>query len=210
MEQAGADALELNVYYLPMDPTETPEAVERRTLDTVRKVKEGLRIPVAVKLSPFFSNMGHFALQVEQAGADALVIFNRFLQPDIDLEALEASPRLILSNASELQLRLRWLAILHPHLKANLAVTGGVHSGMDALKAVAAGASAVQVVSAILMHGPKRIGYMRQEMAEWLEEKEYDSLAQLKGSMDMAKCPDPQVFARANYMKILGGWKRTW
>jgi len=207
MEQAGADALELNVYYLAMDPAETAAAVEKRTLDIVRAVKSEVKIPVAVKLSPFFSSLAHFAAELEAAGADGLVLFNRFFQPDIDVEALEAVPSLQLSGSSDLLLRLRWLAVLHGHLKGSLAVTGGVHTGMDALKAVMAGASAVQMVSALLLHGPERLSQVRAELTEWLEEHEYESLNQSLGSMSLQKCPNPQAFTRANYMRILNGWR---
>ena len=207
MEEAGADALELNVYYLPTDPAETSAAVEKRTLDMVRAVKAEVKIPVAVKLSPFFSSLAHFAVELEAAGADGLVLFNRFFQPDIDVEALEAVPSLQLSGSSDLLLRLRWLAILQGHLKGSLAVTGGVHTGQDALKAVMAGASAVQMVSALLLHGPERLSQVKADMAEWLEEHEYDSLQQSLGSMGLQKCPNPQAFTRANYMRILQGWK---
>ena len=207
MEQAGIDALELNVYYLATDPAESAADVEKRTLDIVRTVKSEVKIPVAVKLSPFFSSLAHFAVELEAAGADGLVLFNRFFQPDIDVEVLEAVPSLQLSGSSDLLLRLRWLAILHGRLKGSLAVTGGVHTGMDALKAVMAGASAVQMVSALLLHGPERLSQVRAEMAEWLEEHEYDSLGQSLGSMSLEKCPNPQAFTRANYMRILQGWK---
>jgi dihydroorotate dehydrogenase (fumarate) len=207
MEQAGADALELNIYYVATDPAETAGAVEKRTLDIVRAVKSEVKIPVAVKLSPFFSSLAHFAVELEAAGADGLVLFNRFFQPDIDVEALEAAPSLQLSSSQDLLLRLRWLAILHGHLKGGLAVTGGVHTGLDALKAVMAGASAVQMVSALLLHGPERLAQTRAELTEWLEEHEYDSLRQALGSMSLQKCPSPQAFTRANYMRILNGWK---
>lgn len=207
MEQAGADALELNVYYLATDPGESSGAVEKRTLDLVRALKAEVKIPVAVKLSPFFSSLAHFAVELEAAGADGLVLFNRFFQPDIDPEALEAVPSLQLSSSQDLLLRLRWLAILHGHLKGSLAVTGGVHTAQDALKAVMAGASAVQMVSALLLHGPARLSQVRAELAEWLEEHEYDSLQQALGSMGLQKCPHPQAFTRANYMRILNGWR---
>lgn len=207
MEQAGADALELNIYYLATDPAESAAAVEKRTLDIVRTVTSEVKIPVAVKLSPFFSSLAHFAVELEAAGADGLVLFNRFFQPDLDVEALEAVPSLQLSGSSDLLLRLRWLAILHGRLKGSLAVTGGVHTGQDALKAVMAGASAVQMVSALLLHGPERLSQVRAELAEWLEEHEYESLRQALGSMSLQKCPNPQAFTRANYMRILNGWK---
>lgn len=207
MEQAGADALELNVYYLATDPAESAAAVEKRTLDAVRAVKSQVKIPIAVKLSPFFSSLAHFAGELEDAGADGLVLFNRFFQPDINVEELTAEPSLQLSGPGDLLLRLRWLAVLHGHVKGSLAVTGGVHDGIGALKAVMAGADAVQMVSALLLHGPERLAQTRAGLAEWLEEHEYESLAQARGSMSLQKSPNPQAFTRANYMRILNGWK---
>ena len=207
IEEAGADALELNVYYLATDPDEESVAVESRTLEIVKAVKTALKIPVAVKLSPFFSALPHFVRELEQAGADGLVLFNRFYQPDIDVENLEAAPTLHLSDPSELLLRLRWLAIVEPAVKIPLAVSGGVHSGLDAIKSVMAGASAVQVVSALLRHGPEHLKRMRAEMEHWMEEHEYESLKQMLGSMSLAHCPDPNAFSRANYMRILQSWR---
>jgi len=207
MEEAGADALELNVYYIPTDAKESASDVEKRTLDIVRSVKSEVKIPVAVKLSPFFSSLAHFALELEGAGADGLVLFNRFFQPDINVEELLAEPSLQLSGPSDLLLRLRWLAVLHGHVKGSLAVTGGVHDGIGALKAVMAGADAVQMVSALLIHGPERLAQTRAELADWLEEHDYESLAQARGSMSLLKSPNPQAFTRANYMRILNGWK---
>ncbi len=207
MQEAGADALELNVYYIPTDAKESSSDVEKRTLDIVRAVKAEVKIPVAVKLSPFFSSLAHFAVELEAAGADGLVLFNRFFQPDINVEELLAEPSLQLSSPSDLLLRLRWLAVLHGHVKGSLAVTGGVHDGIGALKAVMAGADAVQMVSALLIHGPERLAQTRADLAEWLEEHDYESLAQARGSMSLVKCPNPQAFTRANYMRILNGWK---
>ncbi|MBP1772377.1 MAG: dihydroorotate dehydrogenase [Holophagaceae bacterium] len=207
MQEAGADALELNVYYIPTDARETAADVEKRTLEIVRAVKSEVKIPVSVKLSPFFSSLAHFAVELEAAGADGLVLFNRFFQPDINVEELVAEPSLQLSGPADLLLRLRWLAVLHGHLKGSLAVTGGVHDGIGALKAVMAGADAVQMVSALLIHGPERLAQTRASLAEWLEEHEYESLAQARGSMSLLKCPNPQAFTRANYMRILNGWK---
>jgi dihydroorotate dehydrogenase (fumarate) len=207
MQEAGADALELNVYYIATDPKETSSVVEKRTLDIVRAVKSEVAIPVSVKLSPFFSSLAHFALELEAAGADGLVLFNRFFQPDINLEELTAEPSLQLSGPADLLLRLRWLAVLHGQVKGSLAVTGGVHDGMGALKAVMAGADAVQMVSALLIHGPERLAQTRASLTEWLEEHEYESLDQARGSMSLLKCPNPQAFTRANYMRILNGWK---
>ena len=207
MQEAGADALELNVYYIPTDAKESSSAVEKRTLDIVRAVKSEVKIPVAVKLSPFFSSLAHFAAELEAAGADGLVLFNRFFQPDINVEELIAEPSLQLSSPSDLLLRLRWLAVLHGHVKGSLAVTGGVHDGIGALKAIMAGADAVQMVSALLIHGPERLAQSRAGLTEWLEAHEYESLAQAKGSMSLQKSPNPQAFTRANYMRILNGWK---
>ncbi|MFZ1377688.1 MAG: dihydroorotate dehydrogenase-like protein [Geothrix sp.] len=207
MQDAGADALELNVYYIPTDSQESASDVEKRTLDIVRAVKAEVKIPVSVKLSPFFSALAHFAVELEGAGADGLVLFNRFFQPDINVEELVAEPSLQLSGPADLLLRLRWLAVLHGHVKGSLAVTGGVHDGIGALKAVMAGADAVQMVSALLIHGPDRLAQSRATLAEWLEEHEYESLAQARGSMSLVKSPNPQAFTRANYMRILNGWK---
>jgi dihydroorotate dehydrogenase (fumarate) len=207
LEQAGADALELNVYYLATDFAEESAAVERRTLDIIRAVKLAVKIPVAVKLSPFFSALPHFARELERAGANALILFNRFYQPDIDAVKLEAAPTLHLSDPSELLLRLRWLAIVKPGVRIPLAVSGGVHSGLDAVKSVMAGASVVQVVSALLMKGPEYLRRLRVEMELWMQENEYTSLAQMLGNMSLAKCPDPSAFSRANYMRILQSWR---
>jgi dihydroorotate dehydrogenase (fumarate) len=207
MQEAGADALELNVYYIPTDAKESAADVEKRTLDIVKVVKSEVTIPVSVKLSPFFSALAHFAVELEAAGADGLVLFNRFFQPDINIEELMAEPSLQLSSPADLLLRLRWLAVLHGHVKGSLAVTGGVHDGIGALKAVMAGADAVQMVSALLIHGPERMAQTLATMTEWLEEHEYESLAQARGSMSLLKSPNPQAFTRANYMRILNGWK---
>ncbi|MGE5047116.1 MAG: dihydroorotate dehydrogenase-like protein [Deltaproteobacteria bacterium] len=207
IEETGADALELNTYYLATDPAEESLAVEARTLEIVRTVRAALRIPIAVKLSPFFSALPHFVRRLEEAGADGLVLFNRFYQPDIDVENLEAEPTLQLSDPSELLLRLRWLAIVAPAVGIPLAASGGVHSGMDAIKAVMAGASAVQVVSALIKKGPEHLKTMRAEMERWMEEHEYESLRQMLGSMSLAHCPDPNAFSRANYMRILQSWR---
>jgi dihydroorotate dehydrogenase (fumarate) len=207
IEEAGADALELNVYYLPTDPSEESAAVEKRTLDIVRAVKGALKIPVAVKLSPFFSALPHFVRELEKLGADGVVLFNRFYQPDIDAENLEAAPTLHLSDPSELLLRLRWLAIVSPGAQLPLAISGGVHSGLDAIKSVMAGASAVQVVSALLKKGPGHLHTMRVEMERWMGENGYDSIDQMRGNMSLAHCPDPNAFSRSNYMRILQSWR---
>jgi len=207
IEQAGADALELNVYYLATQAWETSESVERRTLEAVRVVKGAIKIPVAVKLSPFYSALANLAKQLDEAGADALVLFNRFYQPDIDVEELEVVPSLQLSDSSELLLRLRWLAILSGHVKGSLACSGGVHSPLDAIKAVMAGAHAVQLVSALLKREPAYLQTVRTGMERWMEEHEYSSLSQMHASMSHQKSPNPQALERANYMKILQGWR---
>jgi dihydroorotate dehydrogenase (fumarate) len=208
MEQAGADALELNVYYLATSAWETSAQVEQRTLDAVKVVKQAVKIPVAVKLSPYFSSLANFAHQLDEAGADGLVLFNRFYQPDIDIEELDVVPRLNLSDSSELLLRLRWLAIVSGHVKASLAASGGVHTAPDAIKAVMAGAHAVQIVSALLLDGPRRLKALREEISAWLERHEYESLAQACGSMSHERTPNPQALERANYMRILQSWGR--
>jgi dihydroorotate dehydrogenase (fumarate) len=209
IEAAGADALELNVYHVATDVHESAAHVERRVLDVLRAVKAAVRIPVAVKLSPWFSALAHFAAELRAAGADGLVLFNRFYQPDIDPEALEVVPRLRLSDSSELTLRLRWLAILHGRLDLSLAASGGVHRAEDALKALLAGAHAVQMVSALLQQGPEALTLVRDGLATWLEEHEYESLAQAQGSMSLVRCPDPEAFERANYLRVLQSWRGT-
>lgn len=207
IQQAGADALELNVYYVSQKFGDDATAVEQRVLDIVSGVKAAVAIPVSVKLSPYFTALRNFAGALVGAGADGLVLFNRFYQPDIDIEALEASSTLHLSDSSELLLRLRWAAILHGQVKASLAITGGVHTPADAIKAVMAGADVVQVVSAALKDGPEVVKALRDGMAQWMEAKEYASLTQMKGSMSLLKSPNPEAYERANYMRILNGWR---
>ncbi|MCX7895005.1 MAG: dihydroorotate dehydrogenase-like protein [Thermoanaerobaculum sp.] len=207
MQQAGADALELNYYYLPIDSRETPESVEQRLLDVVKIIREEVTIPIAVKLSPFYTCLPNLATKLELAGAEGLVLFNRFYQPDLDVENLEVTTTLQLSDSSELLLRLRWLAILYGRFGKSLACSGGVHTGLDALKAIMCGASAVQMVSALLHHGPQRLAQVREEVARWLEEHEYESLQQALGSMSLRRCPDPAGFERTNYMRILQSFR---
>ena len=207
MQDAGADALELNVYTLATELDESGEAVERRTLNMLEMVKQSIAIPVAVKCGPFYTSFSSFARRLADSGADGLVLFNRFQQPDIDVETLEVAPLLRLSDSSELLLRLRWLAVLSGRIDASLAVTGGVHTPLDAVKAVMTGADAVQVVSALLRNGPEHLASLRRDLALWLEEHEYDSLAQMKGSMNLLRCPDPAAHGRVHYMTILQSWK---
>lgn len=207
IQEAGADALELNVYYVATDPDEPGLTVEKRTLDILEAVKESVTIPIAVKLSPFFSSPGHFAKQLDAMGAAGVILFNRFYQPDIDIEELEATHRLDLSNSTELRLRLRWAAILHGHLKGDIAVSGGVHTVEDIIKAIMCGASVVQVVSSLLKYGPAHIGSLISALEHWLEDHEYESIEQMRGSMSLQHCPDRTVFERANYLRVLQLWK---
>ncbi|NLX20045.1 MAG: dihydroorotate dehydrogenase-like protein [Phycisphaerae bacterium] len=207
MQEAGADALELNVYHVATDPDETGETVVQRTVDMVAAVKKAATVPVAVKLSPFYGSLPNVAKRLDAVKVDGLVLFNRFYQPDINVEDLEVVSDLTLSNSGALLMRLRWLAILAGRLQADLAVTGGVHTSLDAIKAVMCGASSVQMVSALLTNGPRHLARIRQEVAEWLEKHEYESLKQMQGSMSLLKCPDPRAFERANYMHILQSWQ---
>lgn len=207
IEQAGADAMELNVYYLPTSPSESGSAVEQRVYDALRAVKQAVNIPVAVKLAPFFSSLPNVAFRLEELGAAGLVLFNRFYQPDVDLEELQAVPTLKLSDSSELLLRLRWLAILSGVYNGWLAASGGVHTPTDVVKAVMCGADSVQVVSALLSNGPAHLKTLKQGLSEWLEEHEYDSLRQMQRSMSLQRCPDPANFERANYIRALQSWR---
>lgn len=207
MEEAGADALELNIYSLASDPETDSQSLEDRTVEMVRAVKGAVTIPVALKLSPFYTSLAHTANRLVGAGADGLVLFNRFYQPDIDVDELEVVPTLHLSDRTELTLRLRWLAILTSQLEVSFAVTGGVHTALDAVKSVMAGAHAVQVVSALLKQGPQVLATIRGDMVTWMEEHDYHSLAQMRGSMNLATCPDAEAFGRANYIKVLKSWR---
>lgn len=206
IEQAGADALELNIYELAVDLEEPGQAVETRDLEVARQVKEAVGIPVAVKLSPFYSSIANFAKKLDEIGIDGLVLFNRFYQPDLDLEQLEVM-RVNLSSPAELLLRLRWIAVLSGRLRTDLAVTGGVHTAMDALKGIFAGAHAIQMVSSLLQRGPEHLKVVREGMARWLEEHEYESLRQAQGSLNWLRSPDPKAYERANYIKILQSWR---
>ncbi len=206
IQQAGADGLELNLYDVAADPNEPGEKVERRLLDVIWSVKEAVSIPVAVKLSPFFSSLAHFINRIESSGVDGLVLFNRFYQPDLDIENLEVQRKLNLSDSSELLMRLRWVAILYGKVRAPLAVTGGVHTAVDAVKSVMAGASVCQMTSALLWRGPTYLRTVRDDLKRWLEEHEYESLHQMQGSLSLQRCPDPGAYERANYTKILQTW----
>jgi dihydroorotate dehydrogenase (fumarate) len=203
IQSAGADAIELNIYYIPTDPDITAEQVERNYVDILKAVKSVVTIPVAVKMSPFFTNFAHTAKRLANAGADGLVLFNRFYQPDINLDSLEVTPNLLLSTPMAMRLPLRWIAILHGRLAASLAATGGIHRASDALKMLMAGADITQLCSVLLRRGIDHISTLETGISGWLEEHEYESLEQLKGSLSQKNCPDPSAFERAQYMRAL-------
>ncbi|MDY6784513.1 MAG: dihydroorotate dehydrogenase-like protein [Cyanobacteriota bacterium] len=207
IEQAGADALELNIYFIPTDVDLSGAQVEQNYLDILAAVKAEVKIPVAIKLSPFFSNMANMAKRLADGGADALVLFNRFYQPDIDLEALEVQPNVLLSTPQALRLPLRWIAILYGRIDSDFAATSGIHKAPDVLKVLMAGASAAMMVSALLRHGIEVLQTVEQELVQWMEEREYESVAQLKGSMSQLYCPDPSTFERVQYMKAIQSYR---
>jgi len=208
IEQAGADALELNVYHAPTDFEMSGSDVERQTLDMVRQVKNGLKIPVAVKLSPFFTAFAHLARQLDGVGADGLVLFNRYYDPDFDVQELNVLRTLQLSDSSELPLRLRGVAVLAGRVKASLAVTGGVHTALDVVKATMAGAHITQMVSALLKNGPGHLKKVRADLEAWMEENEWSSLNEMRGNLSQERIPNPQIYERANYMLMLQTWER--
>jgi len=206
MQQAGADALELNIYYIPADPRVTGDQVEQQYVDLVKAIKSEVTVPVAVKLGPYFSSMANMARKLDAAGADGLVLFNRFYQPDYDLENMEVVPNLILSNSYELLLRLHWIAVIYGSVKADLALTGGVHHATDIVKAMMAGAKVAMMTSALLKRGIGFIDTLCTELLVWMGEHEYDSIRQMQGSMSRNAVPQPKAFERANYMKVLGSY----
>ena len=206
IQQAGADAVELNVYYVPTHPDQTGAEVEQMYVDVVKEVRRNVTIQIAVKLSPFFSATANMAKQLAAAGADGLVLFNRFYQPDLDLEKLEVVPGLALSQSHEMRLPLRWIAILHGRVNIDLALSTGVHRPEDALKAMMAGAKVAMTTSALLQRGPERISSMLKGMVAWLEDHEYESVRQMQGSMSQKNVAEPAAFERANYMKVLQSW----
>lgn len=207
MEEAGADALELNIYYIATDMNMSGAEVEQMYVDVLTQVKRSVKLPVSIKLSPYFSNMANMAKRLCEAGADGLVMFNRFYQPDLDLENLEVTPHLVLSHADELRLPLRWTAILHGRVPADLAITSGVHTHLDVLKAMMAGAKVAQTTSELLQHGVGRISEILSDMQRWMEEHEYESVAQMQGSMSQKNVAEPAAFERANYMKVLASYR---
>jgi dihydroorotate dehydrogenase (fumarate) len=206
MQQAGADALELNIFYVPTDPALSGVQVERMYVDLVRDVKASVSIPVAVKLGHAFSAPANLARHLDVVGADGLVLFNRFYLPDFDLESLEVTPRLTLSSPYELLLRLHWVAILYRHVKADLAVTGGVHGSAQVLKSMMAGARVAMMTSAILQNGIEHFARVRADLLDWMEAHEYASIAQMQGSMSYRSVAEPAAFERANYMKVLSSY----
>jgi dihydroorotate dehydrogenase (fumarate) len=206
MQQAGADALELNIFYVPTDPALSGVQVERMYVDLVRDVKASVSIPVAVKLGHAFSAPANLARHLDVVGADGLVLFNRFYLPDFDLESLEVTPRLTLSSPYELLLRLHWVAILYGHVKADLAVTGGVHGSAQVLKSMMAGARVAMMTSAILQNGIEHFARVRADLLDWMEAHEYASIAQMQGSMSYRSVAEPAAFERANYMKVLSSY----
>ena len=203
IEQAGADALELNIYYLPTDMHLSGAELEETYVNLVKDIRARVRLPMAVKLSPFFTSIPHIAKRLVEVGANGLVLFNRFYQPDFDLDELKVVPDLDLSTSYELRLPLRWIAILYGRLAADLALTGGVHTAQDVLKAMMAGASVAMMASELLAHGPGRLGQMIAGIERWMEDHEYESIAQMKGCMSQRAVAEPAAFERANYMKAL-------
>jgi len=207
IQEAGADALELNIYHVAADPSLAGEDVERKYLDVLRDVREMVGIPLAVKLSPYFSSMANMAQRLARGGADGLTLFNRFYQPDFDLERLEVGPHLVLSSSEELRLPLRWIAILYGRVTADFALTTGVHTHVDVLKGLMAGASVTMLASELLRNGVWRITDIVEDMRAWMTEREYASVAQMKGSMSQQHVGDPESFERANYMRTLQSFR---
>jgi dihydroorotate dehydrogenase (fumarate) len=207
IEEVGADALELNIFDVPMNERVSGADIEREAVEMVRELRAKIRIPIAVKLSPFHTSLPHFAAALQDAGANGLVLFNRFFEPDIDIENLQVINEMRLSDSHEVLLRLRWLAILSGLLnRTQVAVTGGVHGAVDAIKAVMCGASGVQVVARVLRNGPQVLRDMRTQMEEWMDEHEYASLESMRGCMNILRSPDPNAYSRANYMRVLQTW----
>jgi dihydroorotate dehydrogenase (fumarate) len=207
IQEAGADALELNIYYIPTDPTLTGAKVEQTYLDILTMIKSLVTIPVAVKLSPFFSNLSNMARRLDEAGADGLVLFNRFYQPDIDIDNLVVRPNVILSTPHALRLPLRWIAILYGRIRADLAATSGIHTAQDVIKMLMAGANIAMLCSVLLRHGINHIRLIEQELRQWMEEREYESVRQMRGGMSQLHCENPGEFERAQYIRALHSFK---
>jgi len=207
IEDAGADALELNIYYIPTDLNTSSEQVEGRYIDLVRSVKTGVNIPVAVKLSPYFSSTAHMAHRLDQVGANALVLFNRFYQPDLDIENLEVVPNLVLSTSDELRLRLRWIAILYGKIQADMAITGGIHSAADVVKTMMIGARVAMMASALLKNGIPYLERVLKDVFSWMEEHGFGSIRQMQGIMSQRSVAEPAAFERANYIQTLHSYR---
>jgi dihydroorotate dehydrogenase (fumarate) len=203
IEEAGADALELNIYWIPTEFDVSGGQVEKVYVDIVRAVRSVVTIPLAVKLSPYFSNLANMASQFVNAGAEGLVLFNRFYQPDLDIESLEVKPHILLSTPMAMRLPLRWIALLHGRLQVNLAATGGIHRAADALKMLMAGADVTMLCSVLMRQGIRYLKVMETDMKQWMEQHEYESVSQLKGSLSQKNCPDPSAFERAQYMRSI-------
>ena len=202
-QNAGADAIELNIYYIPTDSNMTGAEVEQQYIDILKAVKGAVKIPVALKLSPFFSNFSNMAKRLDEAGADSLVLFNRFYQPDIDLDEFEVTPNLMLSQSSEMRLPMRWIAILKDNIKADLAATSGIHTGTDVIKMLMVGANATMLCSSLLKHGINHVKNIEDHMKQWMREHDYKSVSEMQGSMSQQKTGNPSSFERAQYMKAI-------
>lgn len=209
IEEAGADALELNIFLVASDPDTTAENVESSHCELVRSVRRDVRIPLAVKIGPYFSAFAHMARALVEAGADGLVLFNRYYQPDLDLASLEVSPRITFSTSDELRLPLRWIGILHGRISASLAATSGVHTAVDVLKVLLAGADVAMMASELLERGPRQIVRLERDILEWMEERDYASVRQLRGSVSQRAVPDPRAFERGNFMKALKSYSSS-
>ena len=207
IQHAGADALELNVYFMATNPDLDGRQIEQVYIDILQAVKSSVTIPVAIKIGPYFSALANMAKRLDKAGADGLVLFNRFYQPDIDLEELNVVPNLALSSSYDMRLPLRWIAILYGHVKANLAATTGIHSSEDVLKMIMSGADVTMLCSVLLRHGPAHAKVILEGIEKWMKEHEYKSIAQMKGSMSQKSCVNPETFERANYMKTLQSYR---
>lgn len=209
IEEAGADAIECNIYFIPTDPNLQAADVEKTYIDILRAVKNAVSIPVAVKLSPFFSNLANMAKRLDDAGADGLVLFNRFYQPDIDLEELELRPSVLLSTPQALRLPLTWIGVLYGRIKASLAATSGVHGAEDVIKLLMVGANVTMLCSALMRNGINHLRHVERELRDWMEEHEYESVAQMQGSMSQIRCSDPGAFERAQYMRAVKGMQHV-
>jgi len=207
VEQAGADALELNTYFLGTSRRTDAIALEHRVLDIVRAVRKAVNIPIAVKLSPFYTSVAHLAGRLEDEKVQGVVLFNRFFQPEIDTEALDVTPKLDLSTSEDLRLRLRWLGLLRDQVNLSLAASGGVHTPVDIVKALLAGADVVQIVAELLTKGPARLGELLTGLKDWMKEHEYESVEQMTGALSLRSCPDPEAYERGNYLRTLQLWK---